>query len=181
MKTKILLIILIGIGIQSEAQTNRNIGLGYFGQTVTHPGIVLEVEWEKMYTAEVAIPLRVDLGFFVHPRNHFGLFLDVNYGFRQYFKSGWFLEESIGVGALVSILNSDGAYEVDENGNVKESGNFSTVDFMPSITLGIGYNITHKNGTVNLLWLRPKVYWQLPHKTTSTFSPVLQIGYTRKL
>ena len=37
-------------------------------------------------------------------------FLDVNAGFRKYFNSGLFLEESIGVGILQSFLHSDGVF-----------------------------------------------------------------------
>lgn len=165
----------------THAQTNINIGGGYFGHTITHPGVVVEFELEKMYSEKVAIPIRIDLGFYSHPRNHDGIFLDGNFGFRQYYQSGLFLEESIGVGAMATFLNADGVFEVNENGNASEIGKFSTIDFIPSITLGIGYNLTKKKEVHNLIWVRPKIFWQIPHKTSSTFNPILQIGFTHQL
>ena len=165
----------------SFAQTNLNVGGGYFGHTITHPGVVLEFEIEKRYSEKASLPLRVDLGFYSHPRNHYGLFLDFNFGFRQYFKSGLFLEESIGIGILETILNSDGVYEVDQEGTVSKASRFNEPDLMPSITFGIGYNLTKGSEKQNLIWLRPKIFWQYPHKTTSTFNPALQFGFTHQL
>ena len=53
---------------------------------------------------------------------------------------------------------------------------------MPSLTLGIGYNLTDKSeNTSNLIWLRPKLSWEYPHKTTASFSPALQIGFTHQI
>lgn len=165
----------------TEAQTNINIGAGYFGHTVTHPGVVLEFEIEKMYSEKASLPIRVDLGFYSHPRNHNGLFLDINAGFRQYFKSGFFLEESIGIGVLGSILNSDGVYKVNDEDEILEASRFNKPDLIPSITFGIGYNLSKQSNKQSLIWLRPKIFWQYPHKTTSTFNPVIQFGFTHTL
>ncbi len=174
-------LILIGITSGALAQTNINMGGGYFGQTLSHTGIVLEAELEKMFSENASIPLRADLGFYVHPRNHYGLFLDLNAGFRRYYQSGIFLEESIGVGILQSFLHSDGVFKVDENGNVSEGSVANPIDFMPSLTLGIGYNLTQGAGKQNLIWLRPKIQWQVPHKTLSTFNFALQLGFTHTI
>lgn len=181
---KYLLIITINLFLLSnelKAQTNMNVGGGYYGQTATHSGFVLEFGLEQVHSEKVTTPFRVDFGFFHHPRNHNGLFADANYGFRYKFKSGLYLEESLGAGILMSFLNSDGIYEVDDNGNVSEGSRFSTLDFMPSITLGLGYYIDKNGENKNHFWFRPKLYWQYPHKTTSTYNFVLQLGFTHKL
>ena len=164
-----------------KAQTHFNIGGGYFGQTVSYPGIVLEAEREQMFSENVSIPIRLDLGFYSHPRYHNGLFLDLNAGFRQYFKSGFFVEEGIGAGVLAYFLHSDEVFQVDDSGLVSEASRANTVDFMPSITLGLGYNLTQDSGKQNLIWLRPKVYWQAPHKTLSTYNFALQVGFTHTI
>jgi hypothetical protein len=162
-------------------QTHLHIGGGYYGQTLSHPGVVLQAELEKMYTENASIPLRAELGFFVHPRSHYGLFLNVNAGFRKYLNSGLFLEESIGIGILQSFLHTDGVFTVDDGGNVSDGSVVNPVDFMPSLTLGIGYNLSQGSGKQNLIWLRPQIYWQLPQKTTSTYSFALQLGFTHTL
>ena len=177
----ITIIVLITAAYNTYAQSNFNVGAGYFGHTASYPGIVLEAEWETNFTPKASLPLRIDVGFYVHKRYHTGIFADVNYGFRQYFKSGIYLEESIGVGVLAAFLSNDGTYEVSETGELSEVSNFSSVDFMPSITLGIGYNLTKEKERSNIIWVRPKLFWQYPHKTTSTYNGAVQIGYSRTI
>ena len=163
------------------AQSNFNVGAGYFGHTLTYPGLVLEAEWESAFQGKAALPLRVNLGVFNHKRNSTGIFADINYGFRQYFKSGIFLEESIGVGALVSLLNNDATYEVSEAGEITEVSNFAAIDFMPSISLGLGYKFSSGKIGTNAVWLRPKVFWQLPHKSNSTYNAAIQVGFSHTI
>jgi len=181
---KMIYITIIGIFmaiVGLDAQTNVNVGGGYFGQDITYPGLVLEAEMEYMFSEYASLPLRLDMGFNVHPRNSTALFLDLNAGFRRYFKSGLFLEESVGIGVIETFLHSDAVYSVDDSGNVSEDSRANPPEFMPSLTLGIGYNLTQGTGKQNLIWLRPKVYWQVPHKTLSTYNFALQIGFTHTI
>lgn len=164
-----------------EAQTNLNIGGGYFGQTVTYPGMIIEAEMEYMFSEQASLPLRLDLGFYVHPRHSTGLFFDLNAGFRRYFKSGLFLEESVGIGVLETFLQSDAVYTVDDAGNVSEGSRANPLAFMPSVTLGVGYNLTRNSGKQNLVWMRPKLFWQVPHKTISAYNFALQVGFTHTI
>ncbi|MGW8314929.1 MAG: hypothetical protein ACWGNV_04955, partial [Bacteroidales bacterium] len=161
----IVLLVLLSTGLR--AQTHLNLGGGYFGQTLSHPGLVLELELENSFSERASLPVRFDIGTFVHPRNHYGLFFDASFGFRQYFRSGLFVEEGIGAGIFQSWLHSDQVYEVDDAGVVSETSRINPPDFMPSLTLGLGYNLTRDSGKRNLIWLRPKIYWQVPHKTTA--------------
>lgn len=164
-----------------DAQTNFNIGGGYFGHTATYPGMVIEAEMEHMFSEQASLPLRLDMGFYVHPRHNTGVFLDLNAGFRRYFKSGLFLEESVGVGVLESFLHSDGVYKVDDAGNVAEDSRANPVQFMPSVTLGVGYNLSQGSGKQNLVWIRPKLFWQVPFKTVSAYNFALQVGFTHTI
>jgi hypothetical protein len=125
--------------------------------------------------------LRIDLGAYVHNRNNYGIFLDVNYGFRKLYKNGFMLEQSVGVGILETILQGDGVYEVDDDGNVSDASAWNPPSFMPSFTLGIGYNFSHKSEKLNMAWVRPKLYWQIPYKTSSLYTPALQVGFTHTL
>ncbi|MCB0637649.1 MAG: hypothetical protein KDC54_13560, partial [Lewinella sp.] len=148
MHRNIITILLLVWSMGIMAQSNRNLGLGYFGHTITYPGAVLEMEFEQVHSASAASPLRINLGYYQHARSHNGLFLDINYGFRHYTRSGFFLEESIGVGILQTILNGeDGVFQVDDEGNVSKGSRFNQPDFMPSITLGLGYNVGRKQET----------------------------------
>jgi len=164
-----------------DAQLNVNIGGGYFGKHATYSGLVLEAEVEHMFSEQASLPLRLDMGFYVHPRQSTGIFLDLNAGFRRYFKSGFFLEESVGVGVLETFLHSDAGYTIDDSGSVSEDSRANPPQFMPSITLGVGYNLTQGSGKQNLIWLRPKVYWEVPHWELSTYSFAIQLGFTHTI
>lgn len=180
-KIQYIAAVLLACSSIAFAQTRVNVGGGYFGHTLSYPGFVFEAELEKMFSENASIPIRADLGFYVHPRNQYGLFFDLNAGFRQYFNSGLFVEESIGAGVLQAFLSSDGVYEVDEEGVVSEGSVSIPMDFMPSLTLGIGYNLSQGSGKQNLIWMRPKLFWQIPHKTLSTYNFALQIGFTHTI
>ena len=126
------------------AQQKINIGAGYFGHTLTHPGSVLEIEWEHTFTERASLPLRINVGYYNHNRYNTVILADVHAGFRQYLTPGFFLEESIGAGIFQGILDSDAVYQVDESGTVTEGSRILPVDLMPSITLGMGYHLTKK-------------------------------------
>ncbi|MDX1446574.1 hypothetical protein [Lishizhenia sp.] len=166
---------------QAQAQVQQNVGVGYFGNTVTYPGLVLEYGLEKMFTAQASLPLRLDVGFYHHKRYNTGVFADVNLGFRRYYASGLFLEESIGVGWMSTFVASDEVFSINDAGELEEASRYASTDVMPSITLGIGYDLTRKSAAKHLIWLRPKIFWQFPHKTTSFYSVALQVGYTYHL
>ena len=182
MKRFILINLVLALTISATyAQRNFNVGGGYFGHTLTHPGIVLEAEWEHMYTQGASLPLYVGLGAYLHPRNHYGTFLEAGAGLRQYTHSGFFFEERVGVGVLQTFLHSDGVYEVDDSGQVTEGSRANQPDFMPSVSLGLGYNFSRGEARQNLLWLRPKLYFQMPYKTGANYHLALQLGFTHTL
>ena len=181
MKKIIFLFAIVSSATLGSAQVRSNVGIGYFGQIISYPGAVLEYELEQQFGETSSLPLRIDLGFYVHPRHSNGFFLDVNYGLRKTYKNGFMIEESIGAGVMATMVNGDGTFEVDDDGMVREASPWNKPDFMPSITLGMGYNFTQKKEKLNMLWVRPKLYWQLPYKTSSVFHPALQVGFTHTI
>ena len=182
MKRYIILTITLGAAIIGlQAQKNLNVGGGYFGHTLTHPGIVMDLELEHMFTKGASLPLYASLGAYVHPRNHYGAFVEVGTGFRQYFSSGLFFEERVGIGMLQTWLNSDAVYHVDESGQVRNASRINQADFMPSVSIGLGYDLSHRKDGKNLIWIRPKLYFQMPYKTMTNYHLALQLGFTRTL
>ena len=180
-KTLLIISIIAGLSLSLKAQDNIKIGGGYFGQTGTYPGLVFEFEKEKMYSDKASVPLRIDIGFYYHKRHTTGVFAEVNYGFRRYFKSGLFIEESIGFGILQTMLSADAVYQVDDNGDITESNRFNKPDFMPSISFGLGYDLAKGSDGKTLIWFRPKLYWQYPERLSSVFTPSLQVGFTKTI
>jgi hypothetical protein len=183
MKRKFLLLFLLALSSTfTFAQSNWQFGVGYFGHTITHPGVVFELSKEITHSEKAALVGGINLGFYNHPRQHTGLFLDLHLGYHRYFSSGFYFEQRIGLGVLQTILNGeDGVYIVDENNQVIETNGWNQPDFMPSVSLGIGWDITHQQEQQTLLWLRPKLFWQTPQKLASAYHLAVQIGMSRSL
>lgn len=164
-----------------QAQKSLNLGLGYFGETATHPGLVAHLEVEKSQSKKVSTLFRADLGAYVHPRNHTGVFADVHAGLRRYRSSGIFTEQYLGLGTMLSFLNGDGVFQRDENGNIRRVSSFANLDIMPSVTLGIGYNFNQDSDGANLIYFRPKVFWQLPFNNLALPHFALQVGFIHRI
>ena len=105
MKRLILILVTIaGIQLTIAAQTLLNGGIGYFGETGFYPGLVLELEKESYQSDHLSTPLRINLGYYSHPRNHAAFFLDVHHGLRRTFSNGIMLESSVGIGVMLSLI-----------------------------------------------------------------------------
>lgn len=174
----LFLTIVTVLPLMLNAQNKKIVGAGYFGNTATYPGLVFEYEFNMVQSEKASLPFRINTGFYVHKRYNAGVFADLGFGLRRQFNSGVFLEQFVGVGVLTTFLNSDAVYSVDDKGNVTEASRYAATDFMPSLTLGIGYNLSRNPEKIKLLWLRPKIFWQYPHKTSSLYTPAVQIGYS---
>ena len=123
-KTILLVSTLFVFHLTSNAQTKFNVGGGYFGENITYPGVIGEFEYEKFHTDKFSTPLKINIGFYNHPRSHSALFLDLHEGFRRYTKNQrWYIEQSIGIGAMFSFYNED-VWHVDENGNVLQDSRY---------------------------------------------------------
>ena len=87
----------------------------------------------------------------------------------------------MGVGALQTFLHTDAVYQVDDSGRVTEGSTRNPVDFMPAVALGMGYNLSKGKEGRNLIWVRPKLFFQMPHKSFTNYHVALQVGYTRTI
>jgi len=174
MKKYILLAIAIaGFSGISSAQTHLNAGLGYYGESIVNPGVVLEFEYEKMQSEDFSLPLRVDIGF--HSTPDFNAFsIDLHKGFRKSFKSGLFIEQTVGIGMINKSFKNSNYWFADKYFSVIAHGNKSVWDLMPSVTFGAGYQISDSG----ILWLRPKVYWDLRYRGLFIPYTAIQLGYT---
>jgi hypothetical protein len=172
--------LLAGIGSQGRAQSLLNAGIGYFGEGITSPGVVLEIEFEKRFTENFTLPWRGDVGYHTNVDYH-AFTVDIHKGFRKYWRSGLFLEQSLGAGIIAKSFKSDDYWYIDEYQHGVAHGNQLVWGFMPSVTLGAGYNISRDEQKVNLLWIRPKVYWDLGFRGLNLPYFALQVGYTHTL
>jgi hypothetical protein len=178
MKKQILIwVALVAIHLHTNAQSRISAGMGYFGENVKNMGLVLEFEYEKMHTGDFSLPVRVDLGHHTNPDYHVQ-FIDIHKGFRKYFANGLFVEQSLGVGLIGKNFKTDSYWYHDKYmANVAHGG--STVwGFMPSVTAGLGYNFAKGQEGADILWVRPKIYWDLGFRGLHLPYAALQVGFT---
>lgn len=181
MKTIRIIIIagmlLTGIISGAKAQSLLNAGIGYLGEGITSPGVVLEIELEKRFTGDFSLPWRGDAGYYNHADYH-AFTIDLHKGFRKYWKSGLFIEQSLGAGIIAKSFKTEEYWYIDDYANSIPHGNHAIWGFMPSVTLGAGYNFSRDDQKVNLLWIRPKVFWDLGFRGLNLPYFALQAGYT---
>lgn len=180
----LILVTFLGLQAQGVAQSQQTespssklrVGGAYFGENFVRPGFVLEFEYEKIYTPVFSLPLRANLGYQVNNDYH-AFFLDVHKGFRKYFRSGLFLEQSVGAGLILKSYRTEMWYN-DEYFNNVPHGNKPVLGIMPSVTVGGGVDLSREKDGSGLLWIRPKIYWDLGFRQLHQPYFALQLGYT---
>jgi len=174
----------LGLMAQGVAQSQQSetpdmklrAGGAYFGENMVRPGIVLEFEYEKVYTPVFSLPLRANLGFQFN-EDYQGFFLDLHKGFRKYFRKGLFLEQSLGVGIIFKSYGSDLLY-YDQYYNPVFHGGKPVPGLMPSLTVGAGYDLSREKDAKRSIWIRPKVYWDMGFRKLHQPYFALQLGYS---
>jgi len=164
--------------ITAKSQNEITLGIGYFGETIFHPGLVAQVEYDKFLTNKISIPIRTDIGYYIHKRNHQAIFSELITGIRWHFLPRWHAGLNAGVGLMASWHHSDdGVFIVDNSGNISRTTSFAGLDFMPSTGFEFAYKI--KEGSKNnYIWLRPKAFWQMNVNERALFHFALEIGYS---
>ncbi len=181
MKYLLSILFLLTLGIpEGFGQRNLNAGLGFSSEAVTSPGIVLEIERESFHTAELSLPARLDITFMSTP-DYYGFNFDVHQGFRRYFSSGLFLEQSIGIGVAGKSFKGDDYWYQDKYGSMVPHGGTTVWGLMPSVSSALGYSFPSGEAGSNLVWIRPKVFWDLGIRALNTPYFALQIGYTHTI
>jgi hypothetical protein len=165
--------------LQLQAQKSWLLGAGYFGSGNQSHGGLIELEYEIFQSTRLSTVNRLDIGFYLGPDQDV-VYTDLHRGYRFSITEKWYAEQSFGLGMMVSFYSDVPVYEA-ENGNAGYFPNGRGIDLLPSISFGTGYRINGKNGYISSIWVRPKIYWQIPFHLPSQPNFGLQVGYTHML
>jgi|GEM_PF-2541787 hypothetical protein len=176
-KLIIISVLFLGIFADGNTQINFSMGGGYFASSITTTGFLLEVELEKVYSEKFSIPMQLHAGVYIDKEGNNVLFADLHRGYRLTFQNGLFIEQSFGMGAMLSFYKEYPYYEA-ENGNAGFFPSGRGWDLLPSVTLGAGYKIPWNNGASGRIWCRPKIYWKMSFDKPSQPKFALQLGYS---
>lgn len=172
----ITIVILSGFFSTANAQSDLRLGIGSSlfnlqGSSKT----VIELEIENRGAGKNTRPFRSDLGIYNPGPDELIVYIDANWGLRQYLDSKLFLEESVGIGVQVNLCYPEGTSRNNGLGALSVDGD---PFLMPSITLGLGIDLSRENTGRHLLWLRPKMYWLVDGNVALPASTQLLLGYS---
>lgn len=166
-------------GLSAQSAMTVNAGIGYFGDNLVNPGVVGLVELERNFGNQVSVPSTLSVGVHRSP-GYYAINLRVHTGFRKYFDSGLFIEQSMGIGVIANVFTVDSIWYIDTYG---ARFRYAGLDFgiSPSVSVGAGIDLGRNAGRSHLLWVRPTVYWNLGIRGLHIPYGAVQVGYTISL
>jgi len=171
------LAILAHLSAQDSNRSKLAFNFGYFGETVTHPGMNLGIEYYPHQTKRHQSILAGSIGGYVHVRNNKAFFIRAQWGQRLHFKNGLFIDQFIGLGYLHQFVHGGELYEVKPNGAVIETPDSGQPMIMPSVSFGTGYSL---NNTLSI-YVRPELFWKAPFNGYYLTNLALNAGVIYKL
>ena len=174
-----VLMILCSFALAASAQVEHRprhaVHVAYLGEMLTHPG--LSIGYEKYLNDEsrFQVFMRANVGLYHHFRNNNTYMFTVETGYRRNFRSGLFLEQSLGIGYFYRQIHSDGKFAVHEDGSIVEKSSMGT-SFLPFLAnVGVGYHFQTKKAQISP-FLRPNFYWKMPFNETPNMQMSLMAG-----
>lgn len=111
----------------------------YYGETVTHPGLMLGAEHRLAPLAGGQLLAAGHLGYYVHPGYTQALFARSELALRWPLAGAFDLEAAAGLGLLHSRVAGD-LYVVGPSGAPERAFDLGSPALMPSLALGLGRN-----------------------------------------
>ena len=185
------LLLFITISINSMAQLNgeglTKIDIAYFGKTVTRPGIKIGTDLREFRskshsktigdTISHSFILSSNIGYYCHFRNHHGLFLNSELGYRIMYQGGFYMQFDIGAGYLRTFLTSR-TYEVNSKGEIRKIPFAGSNKFMPVTGIILGKELKGKKNKLERIYCRIGGYLQYPYNTMWLPDLTMEIGTT---
>lgn len=166
----------------------QGISISYFGEYLTHYGIKIGTEYSLKITNKTKIkrnskeiPKRKEhfitgnIGSYVHKRNHVGLFINSEIGYRRTRNKGFKYEFLIGVGYLHTFLQGD-TYTVSDDGAVDKVNLAGQSNLMIPISCGLGYDFNYHYKKPFSLSLKSGFFIQYPYSHAIVIRPTIDLG-----
>jgi hypothetical protein len=166
---------------RENGKTKTKLTEGYYGETLTHPGMVFGLEHYVYGNDRYQMILSANVGGYEHPRNNTSLFVRGQWGQRVTFKSSFFVDQFIGLGYLHHFASGGKIYDVLPNGAIVEIANNGRSMIMPSVALGGGYDLAKQTGLNLMIYVRPELFWKAPFNGYYLTHFALNVGLIFKM
>ncbi len=167
---------------ESPAPRSRHsVSLAYFGLNFLQPGGSLGYSFRALATADDlhALVVGAELGSYLWPRNHVGVFLTPRIGWRGRHRSGLQGEVDLHAGLLQAV--APGTYRV--SGGVASQSTVSFSYLFVGGTLGIGWQFSNvaRPGLALVPFARAGVFTQYPNFDAALVRFAMSIGMEVRL
>ena len=161
--------------------TAQSLRLAYFGETAAHYG--LRGAYELHFASSVskrsaaARVLYGSLGVagYRHPQNHIGVIVSPEIGFRRIGKKGALFEFSLSPAYFRYFLEGK-TYEAATDGNFNRVRFAGGNAFMPTISIGVGHDLSVRKKVPLAWYVRLNVMQQRPYNTSNLIRFALEAG-----
>lgn len=143
--------------------------VGYYGETVTHPGLLLGAEQRIAPLAGADLLTTGHLGAYVHPGYAQVFFARSELALRWPLPGAFDIEAAAGLGVMQSRVDGD-LYAVGPTGAPERTFDLGRPAWMPSLALGVGRTWDHFGrafGRLELFGQYPYNGYVLPHAALS--------------
>jgi hypothetical protein len=152
--------------LRSHLLSHTSIGLSYFGDAVLHPGLLVTGEYRLLGSGRPQqVFVRPYLGGYDHPRIVHALLAGAELGYRAVARFGLAGEAAAGLGYRHTFLGST-IYEV-KDGQITTPSDSGHPSFMPSVSLGGGWDFGRRSTLPLTVMLRSQLSWQIPFNTNA--------------
>lgn len=166
----------------------KGFSLSYFAEYYTHYGVKAGTEYPlwskeivkvKRNSKEIhknkSVFVTGNIGCYIHKRNHVGLFVNSEIGYRKTRNKGLNYEYLLGIGYLHTFLQGD-TYQVNDDGSVERVHLAGQSNLMASLSFGVGYNFDYHYHKPYALFIKPGFFIQYPYNTAFAVRPTIDLG-----
>jgi hypothetical protein len=159
--------------------------VSYFGESITHPGLKLGMQFilsgknpiikPNAKTVYRQLTVRPNIGFYYHPGNHTGVFINTEIGFRIIRPRGFMGQISLGAGYQRTFLAAK-TYELSEQDDFRRVVLAGSNQFMPSMNIALGKVMKGENRRIISYYAGIGGFLQYPYNGMWLPSLVLEMG-----
>jgi hypothetical protein len=146
-----------------EASTKFAVSGAYYGELITHPGFSLGMEYYFFENRWFAAFVSPQVGWYIHPRNHFALFIEGNIGARFTAKFGLFGELLGGLGYFHRWTAGGRVYSRDSDGSISSRFAVGAAKLKVNGRLGFGWDFARNNLLPIAAFVRVGVFGEYPY------------------
>ena len=146
-----------------ETSTKFAVTAAYYGEMITHPGFSIGMEYYFFENKWFAAFVSPQVGWYIHPRNHYALFLEGNIGTRFTARFGLFGELLGGLGYLQRWTHGGRVYSRDSDGSISSSFAAGSATLKVNGRFGFGWDFARNNLLPMVAFVRVGVFGEYPY------------------